>query len=542
MSAPPVHGGDGIYRSPRPPLTLPQDPKISMIPFLFTNLSQTGQTPALIDSETGQTITFSQLKTQISNLSNSLLNLNISKNDVVLILSPNSILYPISFLAVVSIGAIATPANTHYTVTELSKQIQNSSPKLIITTHQLHHKVKHFDLPCILLTPKNPSFNENRTWYYSDLVNDSSIKLKSKRPLVTQSDVAALFYSSGTTGTNKGVILTHKNFIASAMAATSDQEFYKEPRNVFLCFLPLFHIYALSGIIYGQLQRGNTVVVMEKYDLDKMLSAVGKYRVSHLYVVPPVVKALAKQPEVVRKYDVSSLKEIGSAAAPLGKEMMVGCAKVFPKAAILQIYGLTETCAVISMENARVGSHHSGSTGVLVPGFQSKIIDVDNLKALPPFHKGEILVRGPMVMQGYFKNKKATEETIDEEGWLHTGDLGYFDDEGRLYIVDRLKELIKCKGFPVAPAELEELLVSHPGITDAAVIPFPDAEAGEVPVAFVVRLSNSSISEDEVQKFVAEQVAPFKRLRKVTFVDCIPKSAAGKILRRELKQKFISKL
>ncbi|CAI9780181.1 unnamed protein product [Fraxinus pennsylvanica] len=177
---------------------------------------------------------------------------------------------------------------------------------------------------------------------------------------------------------------------------------------------------------------------------------------------------------------------------------------------------MTETCGIISIENTKIGSHHSGSTGVLVPGVESQIIDINSKKSLPPFHKGEIWVRGQNMMQGYLKNSKATTETIDKQGW--------------------------CKSYQVAPAELEELLLTHPEITDAAVIPFPDAEAGEVPIAYIVRSSNSSLSQEEVKRFIAEQVAPFKRLRRVIFIDNIPKSASGKILRRELRQKNLSKL
>ncbi|MFX6572346.1 4-coumarate--CoA ligase family protein, partial [Acinetobacter baumannii] len=551
MSSSQSNDGEIIYKSPRPPISLPQDANISLVTFLFRNISSLSNTTALIDAETGKILTFSDLKTQVAKLSNALINLNISKSDVVLIFSPNSILFPISFFAVVSIGAIATTANPQYTISELSKQINDAKPKLIITTHQLYHKTRNFNLPSILLTPKNSSpriintTSKYPVWYYSDLVEIESFLSPKPQPIVVQSDVAALLYSSGTTGTSKGVVLTHMNFIAAALVATSDQELYGDDKNVFLCFLPLFHNYGFSAILYAQLQRGNTVVVMEKYEMKKMLRAIERYKVTHLYIVPPVVLALVREPDAVGNYDISSLKEIVSGAAPLEKELMEECAMIFPKTAILQAYGMTETCGAISLENARrisVGLGHRGSTGELASGFEAQIIHVDTLKPLPPFHNGEIWVRGPPLMQGYYKNSKATEEVIDKNGWLHTGDLGYFDVEGRLYIVDRLKELIKCKGFQVAPAELEELLLSHPEITDAAIIPFPDTEAGEVPIAFVVRSTNSSLSEQDVQNFIAQQVAPFKRLRRVTFLDIIPKSVSGKILRKELKHNLISKI
>ncbi|KAL0385050.1 UNVERIFIED_CONTAM: 4-coumarate--CoA ligase-like 7 [Sesamum radiatum] len=514
-----------------------------MIPFLFRKLSSNAHSPALIDAETGQTLTFSDLKTQVFNFSKTLLDLNISKNDVILIISPNSILFPVAFFAVVAVGAIATTANPLYTTAEISKQVKDSNPKLIITTPHLYDKIKHLNLPSIMLTTStipiySSTTSNNSTWYYC---HSDTFSLDIALPPVTQTDVAAILYSSGTIGTSKGVVLTHKNFIASALMMTSDQESYGDSRNVFLCFLPVFHIFGLSGLLYAQLQRGNTVVIMARYEMKKMLSAVEKYKVTHLFVVPPVVVELAKHQEMVKEYDISSITEILSGAAPLGKETMEECARIFPNVVVYQAYGMTETGGPISLGNVRTDTPYSGSTGVLVPGVEAQIVDLGTMKPLPPLRRGEIWVRGLLVMQGYFNNQKATMETIDEQDWLHTGDIGYFDDKGRLYVVDRIKELIKCNGYQVAPAELEELLLTHPEIKDAAVIGLGDAEAGEVPIAYVVR-SSTTLVEEQVKTFIAQQVAAYKRLRRVIFTDSIPKSASGKILRRELRQRFLSKL
>ncbi|KAL2253974.1 UNVERIFIED_CONTAM: 4-coumarate--CoA ligase-like 7 [Sesamum indicum] len=564
-----LYSEDGIHRSPRPPIFLPN---LSMISFLFRKLPSNAHSPALIQAETGQTLTFSDLKTQVFNFSKTLLDFNISKNDVVLIISPNSLLFPVAIFAVVAVGAIATTANPLCTAAEISKQVKDSNPKLIITTPQLHDKIKHLNLPCIMLaTSKIPIYSSttssNSTWYYSHSDTFSSdIAL----PPVMQTDVAAILYSSGTTGTSKGVVLTHRNFIASALMMTSDQESYGDSRNVFLCFLPMFHIFGLSALLYAQLQRGNTVVVMARHEMKKMLSAVEKYKVTHLWVVPPVVVELAKHQEMVKEYDISSVREILSGAAPLGKETAEECARIFPDAVVYQVmnehililtvlcvefvsleigiddrlrgYGMTETGGPISFGNVRTDTPYSGSTGVLAPGVEAQIVNLGTMKPLPPLRRGEIWVRGLMVMQGYFNNQKATMETIDEQGWLHTGDIGYFDEKGRLYVVDRVKELIKCNGYQVAPAELEELLLTHPEIKDAAVIGLADAEVGEVPIAYVVRSSTTSLVEEEVKTFIAEQVAAYKRLRRVIFTDSIPKSASGKILRKELAQRFLSKL
>ncbi|KAH7690443.1 4-coumarate--CoA ligase protein [Dioscorea alata] len=231
------------------------------------------------------------------------------------------------------------------------------------------------------------------------------------------------------------------------MMASQGQDLLGDPPNVFLCFLPLFHIFGLSVITYTRMSRGNSVVLMKRFEMEMVLRSIERFKVTHMYVVPPVMIALAKQGKST-KYELSSLRLLGSGAAPLGKDVMEEVAKAIPKAEIIQGYGLTESCGIISLEYSFGESRQFGSTGHLVSGVEGKVVSVDTLQLLPPNQLGELCFRGPNMMQGYFKNPQATNLTL-KDGWLHTGDLGYFDDNGQLFVVDRIKELIKYKGFQI---------------------------------------------------------------------------------------------
>ncbi|KAI5078751.1 hypothetical protein GOP47_0006422 [Adiantum capillus-veneris] len=274
---------------------------------------------------------------------------------------------------------------------------------------------------------------------------------------------------------------------------------------------------------------------------NQMLLAIQTYRVTNLPLVPPVLLALAKS-SLVEKYDLSSLREISVGAAPVSKDLVMTFKARFPAIVVLQGYALTESTAVGATSLTAEESQEFSSTGLLAPNTEAKIVDVDSGNPLPPNHSGEIWLRGPTIMQGYHGQPEATASTVDKEGWLRTGDLGYINSNGFFIIIDRLKELIKYKGFQVAPAELEDVLLSHPLIQDAAVVPYADEEAGQIPFAYVVLASGAKLSAAEAINFVAERVAPYKKIRKVSFVRSIPKTPSGKILRRELIAKAGSKL
>nr|ABR18186.1 unknown [Picea sitchensis] len=535
------YGRDGIFRSLRPPLKLPKDENANMVSFMFRDSSSYAHRLALADADSGEKLSFREFKDKVSIVGSGLSQLGLRKGDVVLLFSPNSIYFPVCFFGIVSIGAVATTVNPLYTTMEISKQIQDSKLKLIVTVPELWDKVKDLGLPTIMMGMNGDSKSASSSIISFSDVFTMGVQKSPPEVIIKQTDTAALFYSSGTTGINKAVVLTHKNFMAAALMMTSDQELKGERHLTFLCLLPMFHIYGLGFVTYGQLQRGNAVVSMGKYTFVRMLEVIQEYKITNLPLVPPIAISITKE-NIVKRYDLSSLKEVITAAAPLGKDIMQECANKIPQAIMTQGYGLTESCGIATIIFPKERNGHFGSAGTLVPGLEAKIVNLETGRPLPPNQRGEVWLRGPNIMTGYFNNPNATKMTLDKEGWLHTGDMGYFDDKGGLFIVDRIKELIKYKGFQVAPAELEGLLLTHPQIVDAGVIPFPDLNAGEVPIAYVVCTPGSSLTEKNFMDYVAKQVAPFKRLHRINFVDSIPRSSSGKILRRELIAKTKSKL
>lgn len=324
----------GIYTSPRPPISFPSDPNVSLLSFLFRNIRSYPDRPALIDADSNQTLTFPQLKSTVASFAAGLSKLGIKRGDVVLIFAPNSVLFPVSFLSIISLGAVATTVNPIYTINELKKQSKDSGAKLVITVSSLYDKIRPLGLPVVFLTPKTDSSSCSTVSYFQDLVSTPAAELEPA--LINQDDTAALFYSSGTTGMSKGVVLTHRNFISSALMAVMDQDVREEPVNTVLCFLPMFHIYGLAVLTIAQLARGNVVVVMGRFEMEAMLRSIERYRVSILFMVPPVMIALAKQGKV-SKYDVSSLRHLGSGAAPLAKNVMEEVCRIFPQADVVQV-------------------------------------------------------------------------------------------------------------------------------------------------------------------------------------------------------------
>ncbi|MCJ7511067.1 MAG: AMP-binding protein, partial [Dehalococcoidia bacterium] len=367
-------------------------------------------------------------------------------------------------------------------------------------------------------------------WPIDDLPNLLGGVSEEYRPVAinAREDVAVLPYSSGTTGLPKGVMLTHYNITSNVKQGLATEQLTSDA--VTLCVLPFFHIYGMTVLLSIGLSLGTTGVVMMRFDVEQMLHLVGKYGMSNLYLAPPALLAMANVPNPSR-FDTSALRLVHSAAAPLPPEVGERVKSIYG-CLVSQGYGMTETSP--GTNTNPLDRIKMESCGPPWADTLEKIVSLDTGQELAAGEVGELLVRGPQVMKGYWKRPEETKECLTEDGWLLTGDIGRLDEDGYLYLIDRKKEMIKYKGYQVAPAELEAVLHEHPAVLDAAVIPKPHLEGGEIPKAFVVLREGFQASPEELMAFVAEKVAPYKKIRELEYVTEIPKTASGKILRREL--------
>ncbi|KAK6939047.1 AMP-dependent synthetase/ligase [Dillenia turbinata] len=537
---------NSIFSSKRKPIPLPSNESLDVTTFISSR-AHSGKI-AFIDASSGRHLTFSQVWSAVDSVASSLSDMGIRKSHVILLLSPNSIFFPIVCLSVMSLGAIITTTNPLNTTSEISKQISDSKPVLAFTTRALLPKIDKSNLKIVLIEDHDDNVNYSKL-SPNIVASLGEMMMKETKPIrvkerVNQDDIATLLYSSGTTGASKGVISSHRNIIAMVQTILcrfnlEDHKFEQK----FICTVPMFHIYGLAAFATGLLASGSTIIVLSKFEMDEMLSCISKYKATYLPLVPPILVAMVNNANRIKaKYNLSSLQSVLSGGAPLSKEVIEGFMEKYPTVTILQGYGLTESTGVGASTDSLEESRRYGTAGMLSPSMEAKIVDPDTGAALPVNRTGELWLRGPTIMKGYFSNVEATASTLDSHGWLRTGDLCYIDDDGFIFVVDRLKELIKYKGYQVPPAELEALLLSHPEIVDAAVIPFPDKEVGQFPMAYVVRKDGSNLSETSIMDFVAGQVAPYKRIRRVTFVASIPKNPSGKILRKDLIKLATSKL
>ncbi|MFL6283666.1 MAG: 4-coumarate--CoA ligase family protein [Pyrinomonadaceae bacterium] len=511
-----------IFRSPLPDVEIPDVP---LVPFVLGNAARYADRPALVDGVSGRVTTYAQLERDVRRAAAALARRRLQKGDVVAILSPNLPEYIVAFYAAATLGAIVTPVNPLYTVEEVARQLSDAGAKFVVTIPQLLSTAREAAKGTRVEELFVFGEAEGATPFASLLEEDGEVPEVLIDP---REDIVALPYSSGTTGVCKGVMLTHRNLVAnlSQIRALHDLS-----NDTVVCVLPLFHIYGLVAIANLALLSGAKVVMLPRFDFAQLLKVMQEHRVTFAHLVPPIILALTKQP-CVADYDLSSLRTIFSGAAPLGSELSRDC-EARLGCEVIQGYGMTESSPATHI--TAPGQGRAGSVGPCVPNMECKLVSVETGEDVVGVgERGEVCVRGPQVMKGYLNCPEATAQTVDAEGWLHTGDVAYADEEGYFYIVDRAKELIKYKAFQVAPAELEALLLTHPSVADAAVVPSPDEEAGEVPKAFVVVREGHGLTEAEVLSFVAAHVAPHKKVRRVEFVSQIPKSPSGKILRRLL--------
>ena len=500
-------------------------PNVSLPEFILEAARRWGDKPALIDGPSGRTLTYAQFAGGVERVAASLASRNFGKGDVFAIHSPNLPEYALAFHGIARSGGTITTVNPLYTVDELAFQFNDSEARYLLTIPQFLEQAREAAARSKIEEIFVLGEAEGATPFASLLAGEGP---PPELDLDPKEDVLVLPYSSGTTGLPKGVMLTHSNVVSNVLQSEVPHD--TDENDVVIGVLPFFHIYGMTVIMNIAMHRGATVVTMPRFDLGDFLKIMQDHAITRAYLVPPIILALAKHP-VVDNFDMSKLEVIMSGAAPLGGDLAdaasdrLGCF-------VMQGYGLTETSPVTHMIPDEPGKDRAGSIGFPIPNTECKLVDPGSGKEVGVNETGELWIRGPQVMKGYLNNPDATKATVDAEGWLHSGDMAKVDEDGYFFIVDRLKELIKYKGFQVPPAELEAVLLSHPQISDAAVIPIPDEEAGEIPKAYVV--VKDDISEDEIMAYVAEHVAPYKKIRQVEKIDEIPKSASGKILRRVL--------
>ncbi len=511
--------------TPVPDLDIPD---VLLTPYVLSRAQELGDRPALVDGPTGRVLTYAALDAAVRALAGGLVARGHSPGDAVALMAPNLPEYAVVFHGVALAGGTISTINPTYTAHEVHQQLVDSRARLLVTVAAFLDTA----------TAAAEGTAVEQVVVLGDVPEGSDAQPLSSllgAPLTEQvrvgSDaVVALPYSSGTQGLPKGVMLTHRNLVAN-VAQTADILGTGEDE-VFMGVLPFFHIYGMNVVMNVGLVAGATIVTMPRFDLQQFLTLHETHGITRTFVAPPIVVALAKHP-AVDGVDLSALMQVVSGAAPLSAEL-AAAASARLGVEIVQGYGMTEMSPVSHF--TRPGEYRPGSVGVAVANTEHRVVDPATGEDVDLDVDGELWVRGPQVMAGYLGNPEATASTLDADGWLRTGDIGHVDADGYLYVVDRLKELIKVKGFQVAPAELEALLLTHPDVTDAAVVGVADEASGEVPVGHVVLRADAEASVEDVMAFVAQRSATYKHLSRLLLVDAIPKSASGKILRRVLRQ------
>ena len=523
-----------MFTSPFPDVEIPE---VSVYDFLFASLTdEDAARVALIDPATGAETTYGALRAQVNAFAGALAARGVGTETVLGLLCPTVPAFATVFHGVLRAGAVVTTVNSLYTAREIEKQLRDAGATWLITVSPL--------LPQAATAAEAVGIPHERV-----IVLDGASGHPNLRGLLTEGSVApevsfdpathiaVLPYSSGTTGIPKGVMLTHRNLVANVQQSRSNIDLQSSDR--VLAVLPFFHIYGMTVLLNLALRQRASLVTMPKFDLVEFLTNIQKYACTYLYIAPPIAVALAKHP-IVDQFDISTVHTVFSGAAPLDGETAEAAGRRIG-ARMMQGYGMSELSPVSHAMPYTRDDIPVSSVGAMLPNQVCKLIDIQTGEEITEVGEdgvtkpGELWVKGPNVMLGYLNNPEATAEILDADGFLHTGDIAVYHQGDYFSIVDRVKELIKYKGYQIAPAELEALLLSHPQVMDAAVIGVLDDDRQEIPKAFVVAAPDSGLTEEDVMSFVAEHVAPHKKVRRVEFIEAIPKSSSGKILRKDLR-------
>ncbi|XP_035438058.2 uncharacterized protein LOC118267912 [Spodoptera frugiperda] len=535
---------DRVIKSPFKDVHIPN---CTLYEYIWQNLDKWPERTVSVCAVTGRGYTYEQAF-KLSNrfAANLRTKFKIQDGDAVAVMLPNIPDYPLVSLGILEAGGVITSINPIYTAHEVQRQLKLSAAKMVVTLPEIVPTIKEalklaqLDIPIVVVRTNDSPVPEG-TALFNDLSEDihanKSILKKVRR---TANDVCFLPYSSGTTGLPKGVELTHRNIIANCEQINEPiiamhKETTATHQDVVMGALPFFHIYAATVLMFHKMSVGAKLVALAKFQPEAFLSSIEKQKTNVLMVAPPLILLMASHPAATAK-TLEPIETICNGAAPLaGSDVERLLRRMQRDVDFRQGYGLTETSPTLTVTPK--GLNRYEATGPPVANTEMRIVDSD-FKNLGPNETGEILVRGPQVMRGYKDNPEANKETLIEGGWFRTGDLGIADEDGVLVIADRLKELIKVKGFQVAPAELESVLREHPSVNDAAVIGVPHQTKGESPKAFVVLKNGHKCTSQQLSEFVNEKVAAYKHVDDITFVENVPKSAAGKILRRVLREQY----
>jgi acyl-CoA synthetase (AMP-forming)/AMP-acid ligase II len=512
-----------IIRSPYPDVEVPE---ISLPEFVLEHADERGGAPAVIDGFTGRTLSYRDLATQARRVAAGLQAHGVAKGDVLALCSPNGPEFVVTCYAAAWAGAVVTTMNPLATRGEMAAHLAAGGARWLVTTPEVF---RDKGKPAAAEAGVRETFvfgtadGATPFTYLSDAARACSL------PSLSPDDLAILPYSSGTSGFPKGVMLTHRQLVTNVCQMTVLNQVQAD--DVVVAVVPMFHIYGLQVSMNQTLRAGGTLVTVPRFSADSFLGVLETYRVTRAPLVPPLVLALATHP-AVDSHDLSSLRVILSAAAPLAPDLARACAEGIG-CRVVQGYGMTELGGA-SHVPPDAGPDDPESIGPSLSGVECRVVDLVTGADVAPGQRGELLVRSLAAMLGYLNNPQATAAMIDADGWMRTGDIVTVDERGWFRVVDRAKELIKYKGYQVAPAELEAIVLTHSSVADCAVIASPDPEAGEVPKAFVVL--RPGCTADGLLDWVAERVAPYQKIRRLQVTDQIPKSASGKILRRVLQE------